>query len=123
MQQSNLKLLQGSTHVVEQILVSIVPSILTFDFDLILGLFFTFWGPNGIFLGSKTILGSAHVVQQFLFSIAKLSPNQSPSWAVAGFNSSFSVRQAGRQADPIQNSTFWSESDFTVKSKVVSLDG
>ena len=50
-------------------------------------------------------------------------PQSRPSWAVAGFNSSFSVRQAGWPADPIQNSTFWSESDFTVKSKVVSLDG
>ena len=29
----------GSTHVVEQLLFSIVPSILTFDFDLILGSF------------------------------------------------------------------------------------
>ena len=42
----------GSTHVVEQLLFSIVPSILTFDFDLMLGLFFTVWGPNGPFLGA-----------------------------------------------------------------------
>ena len=47
----------GSTHVVEQLLFSIVPfsmfsSILTFDFNLILGSFFTFWGQNGLFLGS-----------------------------------------------------------------------
>ena len=28
------------------------PSILTFDFDLILGSFLTFLGPNGLFLGS-----------------------------------------------------------------------
>ena len=32
----------GSTHVVEQLLVSTFPSILTFDFDLILGSFLTF---------------------------------------------------------------------------------
>ena len=57
----------GSTHVVEQLLFSIVPSILTFDldFDLILGSFLTFWGPNGLFLGSgygsKTVLGSPHI--------------------------------------------------------------
>ena len=52
----------GSTHVVEELLFSIVPSILTFDFDLILGTFFTFGGPNGLFVGSwqgsKTVLGS-----------------------------------------------------------------
>ena len=41
----------GSTYVVEQLLFSIDPSILTFDFDLILGSFFTFWGPNRLFLG------------------------------------------------------------------------
>ena len=42
----------GSTHVDEQLLLSIVPSILTFDFDLLLGSFLNFWGPNGSFLGS-----------------------------------------------------------------------
>ena len=41
----------GSTHVVEQLSFSMFPSILTFDFTLILGLFLTFWGPNGLFLG------------------------------------------------------------------------
>ena len=48
-------------------------SILTFEFDLILGSFFTFWGPNGLFLwlgkGSKTVLGSSHVVEQLSFSL------------------------------------------------------
>ena len=48
-------------------------SILTFDFDLILGSFLTFWGPNELFLvlgkGSKTILGSTHVVEQPSFSM------------------------------------------------------
>ena len=48
-------------------------SILTFDFDLILGSFLTFWGPNGLFLGlgkgSKTVLESTHVVEQLLFSM------------------------------------------------------
>ena len=48
-------------------------SILTFDFDIILGLFLTFWGPNGLFLGSmwgsKTVLGSTHVVEQLSFSM------------------------------------------------------
>ena len=41
----------GSNHVAEQLLFSIVPSIPTFDFDLILGSFLTFWGPNGLFFG------------------------------------------------------------------------
>ena len=46
-------------------------SILTFDFDLILGSFLSYWGPNGLFLGlrksSKIVLGSTHVVKQFSF--------------------------------------------------------
>ena len=63
------------THVVEQLLFSIVPSILTFDFDfdLILGSFLTFWGPNrpflGLWKGSETVLGSTHVVEQLSFSL------------------------------------------------------
>ena len=40
----------GSTHIVEQLSFSMLPSILTFDFDLILGSFLTFLGPNGLFL-------------------------------------------------------------------------
>ena len=40
-----------STHLVEQLSLSMLPSILTFDFDLVLGSFLTFWGPNGFFLG------------------------------------------------------------------------
>ena len=54
-----------STHIVEQLYFSMFPSILTIDFDLILGSFLTFWGPNGPFLGlgygSKTALGSPHI--------------------------------------------------------------
>ena len=50
-----------------------IPLILTFEFDLILGSFLTFWGPNGLFLGlrkgSKTVLGSTHVVEQLLYSM------------------------------------------------------
>ena len=45
------KTVLGSPHVVEQLSFSMLPSILTFDFDLILGSFLTFWGPNGLFLG------------------------------------------------------------------------
>ena len=48
------------------------PSILTFDFESIFGSFFTFWGPNGLFLGSgkgSTVLGSTHVVEQLSFSM------------------------------------------------------
>ena len=39
----------GVSHVVQQLSISMFLSILTFDFDLILGLFFTFGGPNGLF--------------------------------------------------------------------------
>ena len=41
----------GSTHVVEEILLSMFPSILTFDFYLILGSFSTFWALMGYFWG------------------------------------------------------------------------
>ena len=65
------KIVFGSTHVANQLLFSIVSSILTFDFDLIFGLYFYFLGPNGLFLGSmwglKTVLGSTNVVEQFSF--------------------------------------------------------
>ena len=40
-----------SAHVVEQLTLSIVSSILTFDFDLILKSFLAFLGSNGLFLG------------------------------------------------------------------------
>ena len=39
------------THVVEQLSFSLFLSILIFEFDLILGSFFTFWDPNGLILG------------------------------------------------------------------------
>ena len=45
----------GSTHVVEQLSISLFLSILTFDFDLILRSFLTFGGPNELFLGSPRI--------------------------------------------------------------------
>ena len=63
----------GSTRVVEQFSFPMLPIILTFDFDLILGSFFTCWGPNGLFLGldicSKTVFESTHVVEQLSFSM------------------------------------------------------
>ena len=63
----------GSTHVVQQLLFSLFPFILMFDFDLILGLFLTYFGPKGLVFGSmldsKTVLGSTHVVEQFSFSM------------------------------------------------------
>ena len=63
----------GTTHIVQQLLYSLFPSIPMFDFDLILGLFLTFLGPNDLFLGSiwgsKTVLGSTYVVEQFSFSM------------------------------------------------------
>ena len=52
---------------------SIVPSILTFDFDIIFGSFLAFSGPNGLIFGlgegSKSVLGSNHVVEQLSFSM------------------------------------------------------
>ena len=63
----------GSTHVVEKLSFSLFLSILTFDFDSILGSFLTFWGPNGLFLGlgkgSNTVLGSINVVVQLSFTM------------------------------------------------------
>ena len=68
-----VQIVLGSTHIVQQLLLSLFPSSLTFDFDLILGLFWTFWGPNGLFLGSmwgsKTVLVSTHVVDKLSFSM------------------------------------------------------
>ena len=60
----------GSTHVVEQLSFSMFLSILSFDFDLILGSLLG-GGLNGLFLGSgfglKTVFGSSHVVEQLSF--------------------------------------------------------
>ena len=57
--------------VLEQLSFSLFLSILTFDFDLILASFFTFWNPNGLYLGfgkgSNTVLGSTNVVKQLSF--------------------------------------------------------
>ena len=70
----------GSTYVIEKLLSSIDPSILTFDFDLIFVSFLTFWSPNGLLLGlgygSKSFLGSNHVVEQLLFSILPILYSQ-----------------------------------------------
>ena len=64
----------GTTPVVDQLSFSMIPSILTFEFDLILGSFMTFWIPNGLFLGSrldkkKNFFWSTHVVEQLSFSM------------------------------------------------------
>ena len=52
-----------STHVVEQLSFSTLLSLLTLDFDIVLGSLFTFWGPNELFFGlmqsSKPLLMSA----------------------------------------------------------------
>ena len=65
------KTVLGSTHAVKQLAFSLFLSILTFDFDLIFGSFFTFGGPNGFFFWVeekfKIVLGSTHVVEQFSF--------------------------------------------------------
>ena len=46
---------KGSTHVVEQLLFSRVPSILTFDFNLILGSFFLLGALMGYFWGQGRV--------------------------------------------------------------------
>ena len=60
-------------NVVEQLIFSMFTSVMTFDFDLILGLFLSFWSANGLFLrsvyGSKTVLRSTHIVEQLSFSM------------------------------------------------------
>ena len=66
-----VQIILGSTQILQQLLISLFPSILTLDFDLILGLFFTFGGPHGHFLGFgvgfKKFLGSTHIVEQLSF--------------------------------------------------------
>ena len=57
MLRSGSEIVLGSTHIVQQLLFSMFPSILTFDFDLILGSFLTFWSPNGLFFGSSLTFG------------------------------------------------------------------
>ena len=68
-----VQIVLGSTHIVQQLLFSLFPSILTFEFCIVLGLFLTFVAPNGLFVGSmwglKTVLGSTHVVEQLSFSM------------------------------------------------------
>ena len=55
---------------------SIVPSVLTFDFDLIFRLFLSHCGPNGLYfdpmLVSTTVSGSTHVVEQLSFRMFPL---------------------------------------------------
>ena len=47
-----------STHIVEQLSFSMLPSILTFDFDLILGSFLTFFlALMGFFSGWGSLMG------------------------------------------------------------------
>ena len=46
-----MKTVFGSTLVVEELSFSMFPSILAFDFDLMLGSFLTFWALMGYFWG------------------------------------------------------------------------
>ena len=63
-----VKIVLGPTHIVQHLSFSLFPSILAVDFDLIFGLFWTVFGPNGLVLGSmwgsKTVLGSTHLLGQ-----------------------------------------------------------
>ena len=49
------------------------PSKLIFEFDLILGSFLSFWGPNRLVSRSEEsstiVFGSTHIVQQLLFCL------------------------------------------------------
>ena len=67
------KTVLGSTHVVEQLSFSMLPSILIFDFDLLLGSFLLFGALMGYFWGwsraQKLFKGSTHVVEQLSFSM------------------------------------------------------
>ena len=60
-----LKTFFGSTHIVEQLSFCMFPSIIIFNFDLILGSSLTFWSSNGLFFGwgwgSQTVLGSPYI--------------------------------------------------------------
>ena len=49
------KTVLGSTHVVEQLSFSLIPSILTFDFDLVFEPFFTFGAQIFYFWGQGLI--------------------------------------------------------------------
>ena len=42
-----VKIVLGPTHIVQHLLFSLFPSILAVDFDLILGLIWTFWALMG----------------------------------------------------------------------------
>ena len=50
-------------------LFSMIPSVLTYEFDLILGSYLSFWGLNWLFLGlsSKSVGESTHVGVQLSF--------------------------------------------------------
>ena len=67
-----VQIVLGSTHKVQHLLFCLFFSILKFDFDLIFGLFFTFWGLNelclGSMCGSKAVFRYIHVVEQLSFS-------------------------------------------------------
>ena len=58
----------GSTNIVAQLSFSMLSSIVTFEFDLVLGLFLTFWGFFVVEFGSKTISRCTRVVKHLLFS-------------------------------------------------------
>ena len=58
----------GSTNIVAQLSFSMLSSNVTFEFDLVFGLFLTFWGFFVVEFGSKTISGCTHVVKHLLFS-------------------------------------------------------
>ena len=63
----------GSTHIVQELLLSMFPPILIFDFDLICGSIWLFEALVGCFLGPencyKTILRYNHKAEKLMFLI------------------------------------------------------
>ena len=63
-----VKIVLGPTHIVQYLLFSLFPSILAVDFDLIFWFVLDFLVRNGLVLGlmwgSKTVLGSTHLLGQ-----------------------------------------------------------
>ena len=67
-----IQLVLGFTHIVQHLLFSLFPSIMTFDSDLIFGLFLTFWvkwSIWGLGSGSKILLGSTPSILTFKFDL------------------------------------------------------
>ena len=58
-----------STHIVEQLLFSMFPTILSYKFELFFWLFYLFWASMGFFVvlgqGSNNVFVSSHISEHF----------------------------------------------------------